>query len=514
MSGPVAPLPDHRPERPPLHLTGPSETTTLRAAPTLGDRRDGPAARRTSRRWETWYYSTVVASDLTIVLLAAMIGSELGVGGGSPFRRDGSLALAAVTAVALVASLAANRVWDPKVLGAGSEEYGRVFRATASTSVVLGLLALAVAVESLRAWVFVVVPAAGTAMLLGRWLLRRILHSRRSVDRCLHPVLAVGPAEWVADMVARTGRARHHGWVIEAACTATGTGADGRGDVAGVPVIGDFDAVKRTAWAGGYDIVAVAPAPGWSPRRLQQLSWDLEGTGTDLVVDPGLMEVAGPRLHVAPVDGFPLLRLTEPAFTGLARVVKGAMDRVGALVLLVLTAPLMLGLAVAIRRDGGPAFFVQTRTGRGGEPFRMIKFRSMVVDADRNRAALERVDEGAGPLFKLRQDPRVTTIGRSLRRYSLDELPQLFNVLAGSMSLVGPRPPLPEEVAVFTRDAHRRLLVKPGMTGLWQVSGRSDLSWDESVRLDLRYVENWTLAMDMSILWKTLRAARTGSGAY
>ena len=327
-------------------------------------------------------------------------------------------------------------------------------------------------------------------------------------------MLAVGPAEWVADMVARTGRARHHGWVIEAACTATGTGTDGRGDVAGVPVIGDFDAVKRAAWAGGYDIVAVAPAPGWSPRRLQQLSWDLEGTGTDLVVDPGLMEVAGPRLHVAPVDGFPLLRLTEPAFTGLARVVKGAMDRVGALVLLVLTAPLMLGLAVAIRRDGGPAFFVQTRTGRGGEPFRMIKFRSMVVDADRHRAALERVDEGAGPLFKLRHDPRVTPIGRSLRRYSLDELPQLFNVLAGSMSLVGPRPPLPEEVAVFTRDAHRRLLVKPGMTGLWQVSGRSDLSWDESVRLDLRYVENWTLAMDMSILWKTLRAARTGSGAY
>ncbi|MGQ0573020.1 MAG: sugar transferase [Pseudonocardia sp.] len=519
-TGPAQPRPDRRPERAALRLTTPPDITatpTLRTVPALDRRLDGRPdgiRRRPSRRWETWYYSTVVASDLTIVLLAAIIGSELGIGGGSPFRRDGSLALAAVTVVALVGSLAANRVWDPRVLGAGAEEYGRVVRATVATSVVLGLLGLAVAVESLRAWVFVVVPATGIAMLLGRWLLRRLLHSRRSVDRCLHPVLAVGPPEWVADMVARTGRARHHGWVIDAACTPTGTGEGSAEAVAGVPVVGDFDAVKRTVWAGGYDIVAVAPAPGWSPRRLQQLAWDLEGTGTDLVVDPGLMEVAGPRLHVAPVDGFPLLRLTEPAFTGLSRVVKGAMDLVGAVVLLVVTAPLMLALALAVRRDGGPAFFVQTRTGRGGGLFRMIKFRSMVVDADRHRAALTSVDEGAGPLFKMRQDPRVTPVGRWLRRYSLDELPQLFNVLGGSMSLVGPRPPLPEEVAVFTRDAHRRLLVKPGMTGLWQVSGRSDLSWEESVRLDLRYVENWTLTMDMSILWKTLRAARTGEGAY
>jgi exopolysaccharide biosynthesis polyprenyl glycosylphosphotransferase len=514
MSGPAQPMPDGRPDPTPIRLTSTEVTVPLRAVTELEQQPDGQVRRRAPRRWETWYYSTVVASDLMIVLLAAVIGSELGVGGGSPFRQDGSLALAAVTAVALVGSLAVNRVWDPRVLGAGSDEYARVFRAAVSTSVVLGLLGLAVAVESLRAWVFVVVPAAGLAMLLGRWLLRRILHSRRSVDRCLHPVLAVGPAEWVADMVARTHRARHHGWVIEAACTPTGTGTDGGDRIEDVPVVGDFDAVKRTVWSGGYDIVAVAPAPGWSPRRLQQLSWDLEGTGSDLVVDPGLMEVAGPRLHVAPVDGFPLLRLTEPAFTGIARVVKGAMDRVGALALLILTAPLMLGIAVAVRRDGGPAFFVQTRTGRGGELFRMIKFRSMVVDADRQRAALQSVDEGAGPLFKMRQDPRVTPIGRWLRRYSLDELPQLFNVLAGSMSLVGPRPPLPEEVAMFTRDANRRLLVKPGMTGLWQVSGRSDLSWEESVRLDLRYVENWTLAMDISILWKTLRAARTGEGAY
>ncbi|MGD9530066.1 sugar transferase [Pseudonocardia sp.] len=510
MNGPAQPLPERRADRARLRLSD----VPLRAVPPAGQAPAPEPPPRHHRRWESWYHSTVVGSDLVIVLLAAVLGSELNVGGGSPFGREGSLALAAVTAVALTGSLAVHRVWDPRMLGAGSEEYARIVRATVTTAMVLGLLALAVGVESLRAWVFVVVPIAGVTMLLARWLLRRLLHARRSQNRCLHPVLAVGPPEWVADMVARTTRSRHHGWVVGAACTPSGTGESGADTVADVPVVGDFDTVKRTVWAGGYDIVAVAPAPGWSPRRLQQLAWDLEGTGTDLVVDPGLMEVAGPRLHVAPVDGFPLLRLTEPAFTGIARLVKGVMDRIGALLLLVITAPLMLTLAIAVRRDGGPAFYMQTRTGKGGEPFRMVKFRSMVVDADRHRAALASVDEGAGPLFKMRRDPRVTPVGRWLRRYSLDELPQLFNVLTGSMSLVGPRPPLPEEVAVFTRDAHRRLLVKPGMTGLWQVSGRSDLSWEESVRLDLRYVENWTLAMDMSILWKTLRAARTGAGAY
>jgi exopolysaccharide biosynthesis polyprenyl glycosylphosphotransferase len=487
----------------------------LRAVPSSGDA-GHPAPQRAGRRWETRYHAALVGVDLGFVAAAAVLGSELGIGGGSPFGRDGSLVLAAVTAVALAVSLAAHRVWEPRILGAGSEEYSRVFRATLATAMSLGLLALAVGVESLRGWVFVVVPATGVAMLLGRWTLRRALHSRRSTQHCLHPVLAVGPPEWVVDMLARTSRAPHHGWIIEAACTPSGAEEVLHGDDTDlrVPVVGDFDAVKRTVWSGGYDIVAVAPAPGWSPRRLQQLAWDLEGTGTDLVVDPGLMEIAGPRLHVAPVDGFPLLQLTEPAFTGVARLVKGAIDRIGALLLLLVTAPLLLGLTLAVRRDGGPAFFVQTRTGRGGEPFRMVKFRSMVVDADRHRAALQSVDEGAGPLFKLRLDPRVTPVGRWLRRYSLDELPQLFNVLTGSMSLVGPRPPLPEEVAAFTRAAHRRLLVKPGMTGLWQVSGRSDLSWEESVRLDLRYVENWTLAMDAAILWKTLRAAWTGAGAY
>jgi exopolysaccharide biosynthesis polyprenyl glycosylphosphotransferase len=234
-----------------------------------------------------------------------------------------------------------------------------------------------------------------------------------------------------------------------------------------------------------------------------------------MVVAPVLMEVAGPRLHVSGVLGMPLLRVSAPAFTGGRRIVKEVFDRVGSAIMLTLLLPLLIAVSVGIVLDDrGPVFYRQRRVGRGGESFNMWKFRTMVKDADRRRSDLVECNDGAGPLFKMRKDPRVTRLGMLLRRYSLDELPQLFNVLAGRMSLVGPRPPLPEETATYGPDVRRRLLVKPGLTGLWQVSGRSDLSWAEAIRLDLRYVEDWSLALDAAILWKTLRAVVSGSGAY
>jgi exopolysaccharide biosynthesis polyprenyl glycosylphosphotransferase len=226
------------------------------------------------------------------------------------------------------------------------------------------------------------------------------------------------------------------------------------------------------------------------------------------------MEIAGPRLHVAAVDGLPLLRLTAPTFTGLPRVIKAVGDRLVAGLLLLVIAPVMVTLAIAVRSDGGPVLYRQSRVGKHGKHFLMIKFRSMVVDADQRQPEFADDNQGSGPLFKLRQDPRLTRVGAFLRKYSLDELPQLFNVLTGSMSLVGPRPPLPDEVACYSRDAQRKLLVKPGLTGLWQISGRSDLPWEESVRLDLRYVENWSLALDALIIWKTVGAVLRGTGAY
>jgi exopolysaccharide biosynthesis polyprenyl glycosylphosphotransferase len=196
-------------------------------------------------------------------------------------------------------------------------------------------------------------------------------------------------------------------------------------------------------------------------------------------------------------------------------VVKGGLDRVVAALALLLLTPVLLAVAAAIKLTSpGPVLFHQERVGVNGQSFTMLKFRSMVVGADRNLESLRAENISDGVLFKMREDPRVTRVGRVLRRLSIDELPQLLNVLGGSMSLVGPRPPLPAEVARYDAPVHRRLLVKPGLTGLWQVSGRSDLPWDEAVRLDLRYVENWSLTMDLLILAKTVRAVLGSSGAY
>jgi exopolysaccharide biosynthesis polyprenyl glycosylphosphotransferase len=406
------------------------------------------------------------------------------------------------------------RAWDAQVLGQGSEEFSRLTRALVTAAVVLSLVGLAVQLTAVRPWVFGLLPLAGLLSLVGRVSLRKWLHRSRRRGRFVHPTLVVGTARSAADLIMRTRRDKHLGWDVRAACTPTGRGPGGEADILGVPVVGDLDSVPMVAGGGGFRIVSVCETPGWSQRRLHQLAWDLEGLTADLVVDPGLMEIAGPRLHVAPVDGFPMLRLTKPVFDGVPRVVKAVIDVAGAALLVLLIAPVLLAVSLAVKLDGGPVFFRQERIGRHGRAFSMIKFRSMVVDAERLKAGLRESNEGSGPLFKLRSDPRVTRVGAFLRRYSLDELPQLFNVLVGSMSLVGPRPPLPEEVASYSRDAERKLMVKPGLTGLWQVSGRSDLSWEESVRLDLRYVENWSLAMDALILWKTIGTLARGNGAY
>jgi exopolysaccharide biosynthesis polyprenyl glycosylphosphotransferase len=410
--------------------------------------------------------------------------------------------------------LAATRAWDLGTLGVGAEEFSRVVRALAGSAVLIGLAGLALQEMRVRPWVFGFVPLGTALVLIARFALRKHLHRLRSEGRCLRPVLAVGTSESIADLVYRTRRDRYNGWVITGACTSTGLGPDGGREILGVPILGDLDAVASVARAVHPYAVSVSAAPGWSSKRLHQLAWDLEELGTDLVVDPGLMEIAGPRLHISPLDGLPLLRLTQPTFSGVARIAKHVTDRVGALLLLLLLAPVMVMAAVAVKLDGGPIFYRQTRVGRHGTTFSMIKFRSMCVDADRRRAELAGQNEGSGPLFKLRNDPRITRVGAVIRAYSVDELPQILNVLAGSMSLVGPRPPLPEEVQTYGREANRKLLVKPGLTGLWQVSGRSNLTWEESVRLDLRYVENWSPALDLLILWKTIGAVVRRTGAY
>jgi len=241
-----------------------------------------------------------------------------------------------------------------------------------------------------------------------------------------------------------------------------------------------------------------------------------EGTGRNLVMAPGLTEVAGPRVHVSPVENLPLMWVDQPQFTGLRRLVKRAVDLVGAGEILLLVMPFLIFVALLVKATSrGSVLYRSVRLGQQGRPFTVYKFRSMHSDAEQARAELSDLNEGdAGMLFKIHRDPRVTPVGRFIRKFSLDELPQLFNVICGSMSLVGPRPPLPDEVERYRAHVRRRLLVKPGLTGLWQVSGRSDLSWDESVRLDLYYVENWSLALDLAIIARTVRAVLRSHGAY
>ncbi|MBV9920878.1 MAG: sugar transferase [Pseudonocardia sp.] len=367
--------------------------------------------------------------------------------------------------------------WRPAVLGNSGAEYRRLVRGFAAAAATVALAGLAAGVGDVRTWVFGVIPAACVLAILGRVGLRKRLQRRRLAGECTHAVLAVGSPAAVADIIKRTRADSRHGWTVTAACTSTGTGL-----ILGVPVVGDFDGVGAATRRGQHRIVAVGPGPGWTSVRLRRLAWDIEEIGADLVVDPGLVEVAGPRLRTAPVDGLPLLSVSRPALSGTGQLAKAVTDRVCAAVLLLVVAPLLLGLVVAIRSGGRQVLQRETRIGRDGCPFTLLRFRSTMADPE----------------------PRITTVGAWMRRYALDELPQLFNVLGGSMSLVGPRPPLPAEVA----GRPRSFPVKPGLTGLWQSGGEVQLSWEENARHDLRYVQHWSLIQDALILGRAVGALR------
>ena len=400
-------------------------------------------------------------------------------------------------------------------LGSGSEEFRNVLRAGVVSLAVIGFGSYAAGWELSRGLVVITVPAAVVMSTVGRHALRRWVYRLRASGHCMRTVVAVGRERAVLDLVRQLRRERHCGMAVIGACVPDPAGA-ALLRAEGVEVMGDLHHVRNAVRTRGADAVAVTSSSETAAVYLRRLSWELEDCEVELLVAPGLMEVAGPRMHVRPFIGLPLLHVEQPRFTGPKRLVKASLDRLTAGLMILLLLPAFLTLAAAVRIDGrGPILFHQQRIGHGGRPFTMYKFRTMVADAEGRRAELlVRNQNSDGLLFKVTDDPRVTRVGRVLRRFSLDEMPQLLNVLVGQMSLVGPRPPLPEEVALYDDSVRRRLLVKPGLTGLWQVSGRSDLTWEESVRLDLRYVENWSLALDLQIIWKTFRAVVQARGAY
>jgi exopolysaccharide biosynthesis polyprenyl glycosylphosphotransferase len=347
---------------------------------------------------------------------------------------------------------------------------------------------------------------------IGRYAARQLLHHLRRGGWFQRDVVVVGGYHQVAELVEVLERESWTGYRVVGVCLPS---HDERRTVQGIPVVGTTSQVKEALQTTRAEAVFLTSGAGDSSKEFRRISWQIEGTGADLAVLPSLTDVSGPRIHVRPLAGLPLLHLELPEFTGPQRVTKRLIDIAASAAGIVVLSPLLLLIAIAVKVSSpGPVLFKQVRVGRDGREFLCLKFRTMVAGAEEQLAALLDQSDGNGLLFKMREDPRVTGVGRQLRRFSLDELPQLFNILRGDMSVVGPRPPLPREVANYSDDLRRRLLVRPGLTGLWQVSGRSELSLEESTRLDLYYIDNWSLMSDVEIAWKTIRAVLGGRGAY
>ena len=479
---------------------------------------DAPVVSATA--WEHRYAQILVFVDCTIIY-AAMLGAlALRFGHNTQVHagHSESLNYSLVTSMLglfWLLMLGGNRAYEPRFLGSGVEEYRRVFVSCFRIGAIVAITSYALKLEIARGFIGVALPVGTLVLLISRYTIRKYVHRARDHGRFSHRLVVAGDRPQVIELVRRIRREAAAGFHIVGVALPDG----GRMVVDGedVPVLGRLDNLPRVLGDARADSVAVTASSSMTGDALRKLGWQLEGSGIDLVVAPALVDVAGPRISIRPVAGLPLLHVEEPEIAGFWPLVRTATYWVASLLLVIVLSPMLLGIAFWIASGSkGPVLFRQTRVGAAGRHFTVFKFRTMVIDAEERLAALKALNESdpGGLLFKMRNDPRVTRAGRFLRKYSLDELPQLLNVLRGDMALVGPRPPLPSEVAEYGDDVRRRLMVRPGITGLWQVSGRSDLTWDESVRLDLYYVENWSPALDISILWKTLFAVLRGGGAY
>lgn len=473
--------------------------------------------------WATAYLRRLTTTDTIAVVGSLSVAQIIRFGTDRAHMLSGATnlnytAVSALLMVAWLASLAMFRSRDPRVVGGGADEYRRVAHASMGLFGLVAIVAFLFKIELARGYLAVALPLGLFTLVLGRWSWRRWLMHQRRQGRMITTVIVVGSHRAAATMANSFEHAVHAGYRVVGVCIpGWGRGKGKSLTLQGhtVPVLGDETAVVDAVRASGADMVAVSNTEYLGAEGMRALAWDLEAVDVDMVVSAGVAEVAGPRLHMQPVAGLPLLHVEKPRYRGANELGKNLVDFVGAALGLAVLSPLLLLVALAVKLDSrGPVFYRAERIGLNGKPFPMMKFRSMVVDAHQLRTVLRESNEGSGPLFKMRNDPRVTRVGRWLRRMSIDELPQLFNVVAGQMSIVGPRPPLRAEVRTYTGDVHRRLLVKPGITGLWQVSGRSNLSWEESVRLDLYYVENWSMIQDLIIIWRTVGAVLKGRGAY
>ena len=472
-------------------------------------RGEGTAARRA---WRGDYVRRLVAVDALCAVVGALVGRTLPETG--PLADSHFPWPVLALPVIWVAAMLLARTYEQRYLWIGPEEFRRVFSAAVVMLAAVGSFSWAFKLELARSFIIAALPLTALLTLGARYAQRFWLHRQRARGRFQQTALLVGHRAGVAELHRQIDRQTTSGYRVIGVCVPAGA-TELLAEFDGLPVLGDLDDVVSVVNEYEVDTVAVLPSPELDGSSLRRLGWDLERTQADLLLAPSVTEVAGPRVHIRPEWGLPLLHVERPEFTGVRRLTKDLFDRSAALVGILVLLPVLLFLAAAVKLTSrGPVFFRHERIGRAGVPFHVLKFRSMVHGADKKIDALMEQNEGNAVQFKMKRDPRVTRVGAVMRRYSLDELPQLFNVLGGSMSLVGPRPHVTREVEQYGHDMRRRLLVKPGITGLWQVSGRSNLSWDDSVRIDVRYVENWSLGYDVMILGKTVGAVLKGSGAY
>ncbi|MDF2442012.1 MAG: hypothetical protein JWR01_215 [Subtercola sp.] len=482
------------------------------------------SAHRPPRDWRMIYASRLIVNDLVVVIIAVFgtqvlwFGANLVkptvVGTASLVLSYTIVSLVLVVAWMVVLSIYGTREY--RIVGTGSTEYKQIADATLRLFGLVAIAAFLTQVELARGYIILALPLGLFLLVLSRSIWRRWLSRQRKVGLFSSKVLLVGSSASALHIAKELARQPQAGYLVVGACVPSGLVADYLPGT-DIPVFGNIDHLKAAMLTCGADTVVITSSDELAPERIRELSWSLEPGKQHLVVAPSLTDIGGPRIHTRPVAGLPLIHVETPRYQGGKRFTKRATDIVLSSLLILVLSPLLLAVAMGVRLSTpGDVFFRQERIGLNGAPFKMLKFRSMVVDAESRLAGLatETRSEGNSILFKMANDPRVTPIGRFLRRYSLDELPQLFNVFGGSMSVVGPRPPLQREVAQYESHVHRRFLVKPGITGLWQVSGRSDLSWEDSVRLDLYYVENWSMTGDLLILWKTARAVLASEGAY
>lgn len=392
----------------------------------------------------------------------------------------------------------------------GAEMYRIVFNASLTAAGVTAMILFFTKFPMSRAFILILFLSGGVLLVLERALARRLLHAlyRRGIG--VKKVLLIGRPSVLAPLLQRL---RRHTWMGLRPIAVVGPAPE-EAAALNIPVYAPSAGLVNLAQACGADLILFASGSVPHTTDFRRFLWQFEGGRTELAVASSIADVASDRVRMRPVAGTQIVYVEGPRSAGALSTGKRTFDLIVGSLALILASPVMAITALAVKADGGPVLFRQTRVGRNGVPFTMLKFRSMVIGAERQRPALAGGHETNAVMFKLHHDPRVTRVGRFIRRYSIDELPQLFNVLRGEMSLIGPRPPLPEEVAQYTDDEYRRLRVRPGLTGLWQVSGRSDLSWEETVRLDLYYIDNWSALQDLSIMLRTVFAVLSSRGSY